>query len=60
MNKVNTFPALTAPHTLNLLSNLPITGKAALVADSGKKNLAKETARSYLNYLSYYQEIHLI
>ena len=43
MNKVNTFPALTAPHTLNLLSNLPITGKAALVADSGKKNLAKES-----------------
>ena len=43
MNKVNPFPALTAPC---FLSNLSKINKVALVANLGKISLAKGTARS--------------
>ena len=46
MNKMNPFPALAAPLLLISLSNLSNTDKVALVANSGKTALAKETAKS--------------
>ena len=65
MNKVNPFPALTAPRLPVFLPNLSIRDKAALVANLAKSSLAERTTRFfsaffYLNLLSYYQNIHLI
>ena len=51
MDKVNPFPALTAPRPLTFLSNLPNTDAVALVANLGKTYLAKGTARSNSAFL---------
>ena len=64
MNKVNPFPALTVSIPLIFLSNLLIELEAKLLINQGKLSLAKRIARSvitfYLNFLTYYKEIHLI
>ena len=46
MNKVNPFPALTAPRPLIFLSTSSNTEEVALVANLGKTSLVKGTARS--------------
>ena len=51
MNKLNFFPALTAPHPLNFLSNLSNSDEVALVANLGKTSLAKGTERSIRAFL---------
>ena len=45
INKVNPFPALTAPFSLNFISNLFITFKIKLLTHPGKLSLAKGIAR---------------
>ena len=64
LNKVNLFPALTAPFPLIFLSNLFITLEAKLLTNPVKSSLAKGIARSAitfnLNYLTYDEEIHRI
>ena len=61
MNKVNPFPALTAPRALIFLSKLSIIDE---VANLGKTCLVKGRAMlisaSLLNLPMYYQEIRLI
>ena len=47
MNKVNPFPALTAPRILVFLPNLSITDKTALVANLAKTSLAEIMTRSF-------------
>ena len=47
MNKVTHFPARTASRPLTLLLNLSTTGKAALVADLGKKNVSQRNSKVY-------------
>ena len=44
INKVNTFPALTAPFSLIFLSNLFIVFEAKLLTNPGKLSLAKRIA----------------
>ena len=46
MNKVNPFPALTAPCPLISLSNLSNAGETTLVANLGKAALVKGRGRS--------------
>ena len=46
MNKVNPFTDLTASRPFIFLSNLSNTEELALVANLGKRSLAKGTARS--------------
>ena len=64
INKVNPFPALTAPFSLIFLSNLFIAFEAKLLTNLGKLSVAKINARSvsafFLNYLTMNQTIHLI
>lgn len=69
MNKVNTFPGVTAPSLLIILSNLFTAFEAAfepiLLTNQSKLSLAKAIARSvtiffYLNHQIKNQEIHLI
>ena len=68
MNKLNPFPARTAPFPLVLLSNLFIAFEAAfetiLLTKPCKSFILKEIARSattfYLIYLTKNQEIHMI
>ena len=55
MNKVNPYPALTAPLPLIFLSNLFIAFEAKFLTDAGKVSLTKGI---YLNYLTYYKEVH--
>ena len=45
MNKMNHFPAVTAPASLVFLSNLSKIDEVALVANLGKTSLAEETAK---------------
>ena len=64
INKVNLFPALTVPFPFIFLSNLFFAFEVKLLTNSGKLSLAKGIARSvillfHLNYLTYYEEIHL-
>ena len=60
INKVNLFPALTFPFPFIFLSNLFKIDQAALVANSDKISLAKQTGRSKSlfsqNYLTLYLE----
>ena len=63
INKVN--PALTAPFPIIVLSNLFIAFEAKMLTNRSKLSLAKEIAKSvinffYLNYITKNQEIHLI
>ena len=51
MNEVNPFPALTAPHSLDFLSNLADTDQVALVVNFGNISLAKGTARPFCAFL---------
>ena len=44
INKVNLFPALTAPFSLTFLSNLFITFEVKLITNPGSLSLAKEIA----------------
>ena len=67
MNKVDPFPSSTATHPIIFHSKLSTTDKTALVANFGKINFVKETAKlnsfsfSFsLYYLPFYQETHLI
>ena len=64
INKVNAFPALTAPFPLIFLSNLFITFEVKLLTNPGKLSLAKGkvifVSVFFLNYLSKNQKIHLI
>ena len=46
MNKVNPFPALTAPRPFIFLSKLFNTDEVVLFTNIGKTSLAKGTARS--------------
>ena len=64
INKVNPFPALTAPFSLIFPSNLFTALVDKLLTNPDKLSLAKGIARPvitfYLNYLTYCKEIHLI
>ena len=64
INKANLFPTLTVPFLLIFLINLFIAFEAKLRTNPCKLSLDKRTERSaitfYLNYLTYYEEAHLI
>ena len=64
-NKVNPFPAQTAPFSLIFLSNLFIAFEVKLVTNPGKLFLTKEIAicllvLSFLNYVTKNQTICVI
>ena len=63
INKVNPFPARTAPFPLIFLSKLFITFEVKLLTNPGKLSLAKRITillvLSFLNYLTKNQKIHL-
>ena len=51
INKVNTFPVLTAPRPLSLPSNLSNIDAVSLNANLGKTSLEQQTARSISVFL---------
>ena len=51
INKVNPFPALTAPFSLIFLSNLIVAFEAKWLTNPDKLSLAKGIARSVITFL---------
>ena len=63
INKVNPFPAVTAPFPVIFLSSLFIAFKAKFLTYPGKLSLTKGKARSAITFLPKimnYEEIHLM
>ena len=52
INKVNPFPALTAPFPTTFLSNLFIAFEATLLTNLGKLSLTKGIARSVITFFT--------